>query len=237
MPSWFFGVLVEGAIPFVGGVFATLLALRVVGPKPGVNPKQDDWHRRWGGFMRVCGPLLVLFAVFLWVKGFVYHTGAASPATAVWSRHKTTDGTASVEFPAPPASVTKEAEGVVNHNVTLSQKDRDRHFILSWSEIRAVDGVTDEEWLDQLRDGMPAITAQRGMPVTFVSEEPYSENGCSGRVFVFDAKGKYLQRMKCLIVNGRLYRATATTPRNPQDEADGVRFVRSFRLEKVAETR
>jgi hypothetical protein len=221
---------VDGAIPFLGGVFVTLMAFRVIGPKPGVNPKQDEWHRRWGGFMRVGGPMLVVFAVFLWVKGSVTHS-APTPQSA-WTRYTTADGTASTEFPGPPASVTKEAEGVVNHNVTLSEKERDRHFILSWSVIRAVDGVTDEEWLDQLRDGMPAMTAQRGMPLRFVSEEPYSENGYAGRVFVYEAKGMYLQRMKCLIVNGRLYRATATTPRNPQDEADGVRFVHSFRLAK-----
>jgi hypothetical protein len=237
MPPWFLGEFVNGLIPFVGGVYATLLAFRVIGPKPGAKPKMDDWHRRWGGFMLVGGPLLVVFAVFLWAKGFIYHSGSNPPPANVWVRHNTSDGTASVEFPAPPTVATKEAEGVVNHNVTLSQKDRDRHFILSWSEIAPVDGVSDEERLDGLREGIPAMTAKLGTPVTFLSEEPYSENGCSGRVFLFDGKGKYLQRMKCLIVRGRLYRATATTPRNPQDEADGVRFVSSFRLEKDVVTR
>jgi hypothetical protein len=237
MPPWFFGVLVNGTIPFLGGVYATLLAFRVVGPRPGVNPKQDEWHRRWGGFMRAGGPMLILFGIFLWVSGGIQHTTPAPPAQATWIRYKTSDGTASVEFPAPPLAVDKEVSGVLNHNVTLSQKDRDRHFILSWSEIRAVEGVTDEEWLDQFREGMPAMTAQSGTPVTFVSEEPYSENNCAGRVFMFDAKGKYLQRMKCLIVGKRIYRATATTPRNLQDEADGVRFVNSFRLEMISEPR
>lgn len=226
------GVLVEGVIPFMAGIYVTLLAFRVIGPRPGVKPKMDDWHRRWSGFMRVGGPLLVVFAIFLWAKGFVYHPAPVIPPASPWTRHKSSDGVVSVEFPAPPTPVTKEAGGVVMHNVTLSQKDLNRHFILSWSETAPVDGLSDEERLDGLRESMPAAMAQQGMPVTLVSEETFTEGGSSGRLLVFDRRGETLMRMKCLILNGRFYRATATTSRSPQDEADGVRFVSTFRLEK-----
>jgi hypothetical protein len=232
MPSWFFGVLVNGAIPFRCGAYATLSAFRMVGPRPGVNPKQDEWHRQWGGFLRVGGPIMILFGIFLWVWGGIEHSTPTQPTKSVWVRHKTSDGVVSAEFPAPPTASNKEAMGVVNHDLTLSQKDRDRHFILSWSEVAPADGVTDDDRLDSLREGVPAMTAKLGTPVTFVSEEPFSENGYSGRVLLFEGKGKHLLRMKCLIVGTRVCRATATTPRNPQDEADGVRFVSSFRLEK-----
>lgn len=228
------GVLAEGVIPFLGGIYATLLGFRIIGPKPGAKPKHDEWHRRWGGFVRLGGPLIVVFGVFLWVKGIAYHSSPTpTPATA-WTRHKTSDGTASVEFPAQPATVTKEAGGVVNHNVTLSQKERDRHFILSWSEVTPMEGVPDEQLLDGLRDSLPAMTAYQGTPLTFVSQEKFTELDVPGRILVFDGKGKYTLRMKCVILNGRFYRATATTPHTPEDEADGVRFVSTFRIEKAA---
>jgi hypothetical protein len=233
MRTEYVGVLLEGVIPILGGTYGALLGFRVVGPKPGAKPKHDEWYRRWGGFMRVCGPLLVVFGLLLWVKGFVFHSDVApTPATA-WTRHKSSDGAVSVEFPGPPKTLTKEAEGLVFHNVTLSEKERDRHFILSWSEAAQVDGITDEERLDGLRESIPAMTAERGMPFTFVRDEKFTEGGVTGRLFVFDFNGKYTQRMKCLILNGRAYRATATTRNTPQEEADGVRFVSSFRLEKA----
>jgi hypothetical protein len=237
MPAWFWGVLVNGAIPLLGGVYATLLAFRLVGPKPGVNPTQDEWHRRWGGIMRVGGPLLVVFAVFLWVKGVMDHSNPAPPTPTVWVRHKSEDGTASAEFPAPPAFVTKQAEGVVNHNVTLSQKERDCHFILSWSEVGSEPGVGADELLDRLREFYPIQMTQQGKEMTFVSEERIGDDAAPGRILVFNAGNKHTQRMKCFIFNGRFYRALATTTHTPQEDADGVRFVSSFRLEKSAGTR
>jgi hypothetical protein len=228
------GVLVEGVIPFLGGIYATLLGFRVVGPKPGVNPRTDDWHRRWGRFMRLGGPLIVVFGFFLWVKGIISHPGSDPAPVHVWKRHSTSDGTVSVEFPAAPRTVTKDAGGVMMHNVTLSDKDRDRHFILSWSEVAGHAGLADEELLDSLRESFPAMSAQQGTQLTFVSEERFTESAVTGRVFVFHGNGNYTLRMKCLILNGRFYRATATTPRTPNDEADGVRFVSTLQIEKAA---
>lgn len=60
-----FAALVDGGIPFFGGLYITLLGFRVAGRKPGESPKYDDWHERHGGLLQVLGPLLMLFGAWL----------------------------------------------------------------------------------------------------------------------------------------------------------------------------
>ena len=83
--------------------------------------------------------------------------------------------------------------------------------------------------LDRLRELYPTLMAEQGKVMTLVSEEKIVDDGTPGRSLVFKAGERHTQRLKCFIVNGRMYRAIATTPRSPQEEADGVRFVSSFR--------
>jgi hypothetical protein len=65
------GALVNGAIPFFGGIYATLLAYGVLGKKPGQSPRYDEWHRKYAGMLKVLGPLVTLFGVFLAVQGIL----------------------------------------------------------------------------------------------------------------------------------------------------------------------
>ena len=68
MNSHLLASLVDGAIPFLGGLYLTLLAHRWVGPKPGQNPKYDGTYEsyiRWGKWG---GPLLMLFGVYIFIK-------------------------------------------------------------------------------------------------------------------------------------------------------------------------
>lgn len=54
------GSLVNAAIPFFVGIYCLLVGFRVVGSKPGANPKYDEWHARFGVFMKVAGPVLMV---------------------------------------------------------------------------------------------------------------------------------------------------------------------------------
>ena len=60
-----FGELVNAAIPFLGGIYATLLGYRVVGTKPGTSIRADEWHTRFDRMFRILGPLLMLFGLSL----------------------------------------------------------------------------------------------------------------------------------------------------------------------------
>jgi hypothetical protein len=61
--------LINAAIPFLVGVYCLLVGFRIVGSKPGVNPKYDRWHTRFGPFLKLAGPVLMAVAVFLLVLG------------------------------------------------------------------------------------------------------------------------------------------------------------------------
>lgn len=57
--------LVESGIMFLGGLYGTLLANRIVGRKAGEDAKFDAWHARWGRALRWIGPSLMVLAVVL----------------------------------------------------------------------------------------------------------------------------------------------------------------------------
>jgi hypothetical protein len=57
------GSLVNAAIPFFVGVYCLLVGFRVVGSKPGVNPKYDQWHERFGLFFKIAGPVLMVVGI------------------------------------------------------------------------------------------------------------------------------------------------------------------------------
>ena len=65
------GELVNGAIPFLGGIYITLLGFRKVGKRPGEDLRYDEWHARFETTYKVLGPLLVVFGLFLAVRGLI----------------------------------------------------------------------------------------------------------------------------------------------------------------------
>lgn len=57
------GLLVDGAIPIVAGLYCTLLGFRVVGKKAGESAKYDEWHARFGKALKIGGPLLIVITL------------------------------------------------------------------------------------------------------------------------------------------------------------------------------
>ncbi|MEW4566737.1 hypothetical protein AB1L88_02605 [Tautonia sp. JC769] len=66
-----FAVIVEAAIPIVAGVYLTLVSYRVVGKEPGTDFRWDVWHQQYGAIVKVLGPLMVLFGIFLAIVGLL----------------------------------------------------------------------------------------------------------------------------------------------------------------------
>jgi hypothetical protein len=67
------GALVNASIPFFAGIYALLVGFRVVGKKPGQDPKYDQWHQKFGMVLKVCGPVLILLSIFFLVDGVARH--------------------------------------------------------------------------------------------------------------------------------------------------------------------
>jgi hypothetical protein len=70
MTEQMFGGTVDALIPLLAGVYATLLGFRVVGKRPGVDPKYDAKMNRSAGMMQLLGPVLVLFGAYRFLSTF-----------------------------------------------------------------------------------------------------------------------------------------------------------------------
>lgn len=226
------GSLINGAIPFSIGVFATLVGFRAIGKQPEVEPRSDEWHQRFGSLFKVLGPLLMLFGVFVWVTS-IQRTRSDAPQVAHWKRYQTSDGVCSAEFPAAPKEDTMENLGVISNQLTLSRSPRDIYFMLTFSDISPDSPpATEEERLDSIRDNMPAVASRGGPQFEFVSEERISESGILGRSLQFAAGESHDFQAKVFIVGTRIYRIIAVTPRGNTEDSEVRRFLGSFHFEK-----
>jgi len=64
MSSHTLATLVDSAIPFLGGLWLTLIAYRIVWNKPG-DSKWEAWHKRFGRLGKWLGPALMVFSIIL----------------------------------------------------------------------------------------------------------------------------------------------------------------------------
>lgn len=228
------GTLVSGAIPIFSGIYITLLAFRVIGKRLGPDPKHDAWHNRFGGVMRVVGPLLILFGLFQWVAESVKVLNSSSlPMATNWKRYATADGVSSAEFPYPPTAETKSAFGIEMNSLRLSLPDSDLSYRLTSSDITAgAPPATDEERLDSMKDNVIAFGTQISQKYEFLREEKISENGMSGRYLEFAAGEKHFVRLKVFVLDRRIYRIIAVMPQSKKEDEATRHFLSSFRIEK-----
>jgi len=52
-------------LTFLAGVFLTLYGYRALSAAPGVDPKADEFHRRWGRLFRVAGPIIAVGGILM----------------------------------------------------------------------------------------------------------------------------------------------------------------------------
>jgi hypothetical protein len=235
----FIGELFNAAIPFFGGIYATLLGFRVVGKKPGASPKYDEWHSRFGSLLKLLGPLLVLFGLFLAASATLRVSGhPSSPHPSNWQRYRTSDGICSAEFPQPPKEDTNTVFGIESNLLTLYLKPQDLYYTLTFSDIPAnAPAATTEERLDSIRDDLPAIGAQKGMKYKLIREGKISEKGVIGRELEFTVGDKHTCQIRVFIIGRRVYRVIAVAPRGEKGSGDAMRFLESFRIEDDAQER
>jgi hypothetical protein len=57
--------IIEGFIPLSLGVYFTLVGHRLLGKKAGKDYRYDQWHEKFCPMMKVLGPIVALFGVFM----------------------------------------------------------------------------------------------------------------------------------------------------------------------------
>jgi hypothetical protein len=222
------GALADGAIPFLGGLWATLMGLRVVGKRPGADPAYDDWHARYGQKCKVLGPLLMLFAVFTFFIQLNQAPSAPASFSGGWTRCTSSDGVCSAEFPREPTHERKTLGGVEFDTLSLAGSV-DLRFTFSDVPLGAPP-ATDEERLDAVRDAT-AASSPNGMRYVFVREQSVVEGGVKGRELEFTAGNEWTVLARWFVRGRRLYRAIATVPRAERRSEVAARFVQSVRFE------
>ena len=227
----FFGELVNGAIPLLGGIYLTLLGFRRTGKQPGVSPSFDEWHRRYGRLLKVIGPALILFGPGLWLMNWARMGVPVSHAD--WKRYTTADGVCSVEFPALPKATNQKAQRVTSTGMSLSLQGADTYFALTHSDDFEGDPAqTDDQRLDFIRDNFPEIGLRIGVEYKLLREQKITVAGLHGRDWEFDTGKKHSLLMRVFFIGGKCYRVIAAVPRRESDSEQTRHFLESFQIDK-----
>lgn len=59
--------IVDGLLSLAAGVYCALIGFGVVSPSKD-KIKGEAWRKKWGGFMRIAGPLVAAFGIFSIVR-------------------------------------------------------------------------------------------------------------------------------------------------------------------------
>ncbi|HVS34219.1 MAG TPA: hypothetical protein VMS17_01480 [Gemmataceae bacterium] len=227
MPPHFIAALVEGSIPLLCGLYSTLLAYRVFGKKPGQDPRWDKWHQRFGGYMKVLGPLMMAFGVFMF-----FHDLAMPPwPPPDWQRHTLADGACSAEFPAPPQTETHQPAGQPARGLELTRDGGKLYYLLRESELptTVADGE-EEKTLDWLRDNIAAAGKQNGH-LEVVRERPVTLDGTHGRELECVGGGGATVKTVLFVRGAMAYQILTTTSQARNDDEEPRKFRESFRFE------
>lgn len=63
--------IIEGSIPLAAGIYFTLLGHRIVGKKPGIDYKYDDWIEGKTSLFKTLGPIVIIFGVIQIGRAFI----------------------------------------------------------------------------------------------------------------------------------------------------------------------
>ncbi|VTR92626.1 unnamed protein product [Gemmata massiliana] len=225
MSAQMFGELLPNGISILIGICVTLVGFRVFGKKPGVSEEADRWHAKTGKWLKLLGPVIVLGGLV----SLVATTNKYWPRTADgWSRHTTTDGACSVEFPhAPEHDVGSEGE---ENRLVVSLSGRNVNYSLTFSDVPEWTGIPLEEQFNKLREHYMGKSSGSTTPL-LLDERVLTENGFPGREYHIAVGHQFVTRIKVFINGSRVYRAIAVNPPDIELDSKSQRFIDSFRFE------
>ncbi len=228
--------LVGAVLTFAAGLCATLLGLRRLGKRPGVDVRYDAWFARVRPWLLTAGPLLMVLALVL--PGM--DLSPPAPPEPKWQQVTTADGACRVEMPGSPSSQgsTLVLEGLGEPETTqlkLIQENGHVWYTLSYSGTgNATPGLSAEKLLGRIEENTLALAKRMGQ-AQLVSEHDLSEHGYPGKELVLDID-QFRMQSKWFLVDKRLYRAIVMTPRDEKHLHDAERFLESFEVLKKPET-
>ena len=228
MSAQMFGEVIPNGISILIGICVTLVGFRVFGKKPGVNEEADRWHAKTGKWLKLLGPVIVLGGLV----SLVATTGKywSRPADG-WSRHSTTDGACSAEFPHAPQHEVQSAPGDNGESLNMADSSHNTNYSLTFSDLSAKDAARPiDEQFDDIRDIFMGASPGGTTPV-LLDERVLVENGFPGREYRIAVGHRFVTRIKVFINGSRVYRAIAVNPPDIELDRKSQRFIGSFRFE------
>lgn len=226
--------LIGASIIFVGGLLASLLSLRLIGKKPGVDPTYDQRLARVKPVLRVAGPALMIGAIVVLVAEPPW-----TPPPVEWRVITTSDGVCQAEMPGTPTSEEGplRVQGLGEpqaQQLKVVQENGRVLYLLSHSDIHeAPQDMSPGQLLDAIRANTLEIARHLGS-AQLVREKDISADDHPGKELVIDIEQDRMQS-KWYLVDKRLYRAIVITPRDDQHLRDAGRFLASFRIVKKSD--
>lgn len=229
--------VISASIPIFGGILALFVAIMSHARTLAARESPGQRRRRIGPAFFVVGPILILVGVVSLALAFVRDAKESSISnSAPWIRYKTSDGICSAEFPEEPKHNKSVAFGIESDNMKLLLNGGATYYILSYSEVPSdAPPATNDERLDALRDGLPAMAEASRQKFKFVREQKISVNEVAGREIEFEAGTKFTFRAKIFLQGVKIYRIIAVTPRSDSDDASTRHFLDSIQFAKMAE--
>lgn len=231
------GGVISASIPIFVGILALFGAIlshaRTLAAREGTGQRR----RRIAPAFFLVGSVLILFGAINLALAFVRDAKESRISNSTnWVRYKTSDGICSAEFPQEPKNDKSSAFGLESDSMKLLLKGGAVYYVLSYSELPAdAPPATNDERLDALRDGLPAMAEANGQKFKFVREQEISVNEVPGREIEFEAGTKFTFRAKVFLHGVKIYRIIAVTPRSDSDDASTRHFLDSIQFAKMVE--
>ncbi len=214
------GFVLPPAVALVAGVIVTLIGFRK--RKAEADGAPNRWGAKYARFFKVGGPLLLLAALAWFV---------VIPLPDRWSRHATSDGACSAEFPESPQREFNP-DGEEADRLRTALPDRNADYSLTFSDLSPADAARPHD--DVFNDLRAIYGRSKGGPAPrLMTERVLTEGGTPGREYQFAVGDQFVTRIKVFVRGPRVYRAIAVHPPGAALDRDAQRFVDSFRFENA----
>jgi hypothetical protein len=215
------------------GLYATGMGFRWIGKKAGVSEPYDQWHSKFGGFLKIIGPMIVLIAVFLASINLTRGISSSGFARVDWTEVKTADGRARASLPGKPEESTRSMDGefgeVKVHLFKFVTNGGRCVYLFMYAdhpEATFAKG-TIEDFLKAARD-----FSLESLGGKLLDQSDKTRNGLKGQEFRVDVPAKKLvMHARTVIQQPRVYSLSVFLPKDEKAPYDVDTFFGSLKID------